>query len=77
MPSMLQAKTESDVIALERDNWQIGDWGLLCDGYTVWISLQPMGSAPVCKIEVPKAVFDQMVEGYIAQQRKPKPKSAR
>lgn len=65
---MRDARNEKAVIALDRDNWQFGDWGLLCDGYHVWISMQPMGSLPERKIEIPKAMFDRMVDAYTADQ---------
>lgn len=69
MKSMHAAKTERDVIALERDNWQFGDFGLLCDGFSVWLSEQPKGEAPRQKVEIPKAVFDKMVAAYTAPQK--------
>jgi len=68
MKSMREAKGEKGVVALARDNWQFGDWGLLCDGHYVWISLQAEGEMPERKIEIPKNVFDRMVDAYIAPQ---------
>lgn len=68
MPSMRDAKRESDVVKLERDNWQFGDWGLACDGHHVWLSWQPMGQPREREIEIPKAIFDRMVDAYVAPQ---------
>jgi len=69
MKSMHAAKSEKDVIALERDNWHFGDFGLFCDGHHVWLSEQPVGEERIQRIEIPKAVFDKMVAAYTAPQK--------
>lgn len=72
MKSMRDVRGETGVVMLERDNWQFGEWSILCDGYRVYLSCQPRGEPPSQHIEIPKSVFDRMVDAYTAPQKRTK-----
>lgn len=69
---MRDAKSGKDVLKLERDNWQFGDYGLLCDGDIVYLSQQKVGWPRLQNIEIPKKLFDKLVDAYTGAQTAPK-----
>ena len=63
--NLLECKTEKDILSMERDNFTVKDFGLLTDGFSVWLSEQAMGEMPTQKIRIPKPIFDALVKRYI------------
>lgn len=67
--SLRQAKTEADVIRLERDNYGFQNWTIMTDGYRVWISHQKVGEPSTDHIDVPKGIFDRLLVMYEREQK--------
>ena len=67
MPSLMEYKGEED-FALQRDNFDKGDFWFLSDGFTVTLAEQRVGESPAQSIRVPKATFDYFVKKYTEQQ---------
>jgi hypothetical protein len=62
--SLQESNGVGNVAELERDNFTAGEFGLLCDGATVWLSQQTKGSPPDQSFEIPKYIFDALLEHY-------------
>ena len=62
--SLRKAKTEAAICKLPRDHFEIGDWCIMSDGVRVWISQQAPGEPRTDHIEVPKAIFDRLLNRY-------------
>jgi len=60
--------SEADLMRMRRDHatWG-GDWYIMTDGYTVWISKQKLGEARTDHIAIPKTIFDRLSDAYIKQ----------
>ncbi len=63
--SLRDVRSEHQLDALRRDNHTWGDWTIMTDSYRTWISCQKIGEHPTAHIEVPKAIFDRLVDAYI------------
>lgn len=78
MKSLHTAKSEADIIKLPRDHFEVGDWSIMTDGFTVWISQQALGEQRTDHIAVPKKVFDGLLEKYTQpQDAKPSHKTSK
>jgi hypothetical protein len=73
--SLRSAKSEAQIIKLPRDHYEFQNWTIMTNGYTVWISKQKAGEMPTDHIEVPKGVFDRLLEMYEREQT-PRKRSA-
>jgi hypothetical protein len=62
--SLQESNGAGNVGELERDHFTVSDFGLLSDGVTVWLSQQRQGSPPDQSFEIPKYIFDGLVEHY-------------
>lgn len=68
--SLRQARDLPTICTLSRDNYSVGDWTIMTDGYTVWISKQKLGHPCTAEITVPKKVFDRLLMFYERPQRR-------
>lgn len=62
--SLKDCMNRDQVAELPRDNFSQDGFTLLCDGSTVWIGEQNTGDAPSQCLEVPKRVFDILINKY-------------
>lgn len=62
--SLRNVRSFYQVCQLSRDNASHGPWMIMTDGRVIWISRQETGHKPTHSIEIPKAVFDRLVDGY-------------
>jgi hypothetical protein len=65
--SLLECKTFDDVCEQEFDHVESGNFCILTDGSTVWLSEQACFSLVVQQIEFPKTIFDELVRKYAGQ----------
>ncbi len=65
----LAACSESELIRLERDNFEVKDFSILCDSFHVWLGEQKMGESPKQRIEIPRAVFNKLIAHYQRKQK--------
>jgi hypothetical protein len=65
--------SEVDLMRMGRDHATWGDWRIMTDGYRVWLAQQALGHAPTRHIEVPKGIFDRLIDAYV----KPRPLRAK
>ncbi|HVX91214.1 MAG TPA: hypothetical protein VHC20_06360 [Candidatus Paceibacterota bacterium] len=68
LKSFRQVKGGKDICSVRRDHFQHGDWSIMTDGYTVWISKQKWGHERTDHIAVPKSVFDKLFDSYAKPQ---------
>jgi len=68
MPSLMECNGDTGFAELKRDNFQKGDFWIICDGFNVSIAEQKVGEPPSQSIRVPKATFDFFVKKYTEQQ---------
>ena len=54
--------------SLRRDHYDHGDWYIMTDSNRVWISKQKIGHERTDHINVPKAIFDKMIDDYLKPQ---------
>jgi hypothetical protein len=66
--SLREAKTEAQIIDLPRDHYGFQNWTIMTNGYTVWISRQKVGEQPTAHIEIPKGIFDRLLDMYEREQ---------
>lgn len=52
------------VARMRRDCYSIGEWSIMTDGHTTWLSKQKIGEKQTASIEVPKRVFDRLLDLY-------------
>lgn len=62
--SLRDVKTTKEICSLGRDHYDFGDWSIMTDGFRVWISKQKIGESRTDHIEVPKQIFDKMIDRY-------------
>lgn len=62
--SLRQVPGFDAVCKMPRDSYNVGDWSILTDGETVWITRQKLGERPSHKIEIPKSVYDKLHDAY-------------
>lgn len=62
--SLYAVRNMKEVCRLPRDHFDLGDWSIMTDGYIVWISKQKIGHEQTDHIEIPKRIFDQLVDRY-------------
>lgn len=67
--SLRDAKTEKEVCLLQRDHFDVGDFGVMSNGTTVWLTEQRLGEKQKQVIEVPKKVFDKLIDVYMKPQK--------
>lgn len=64
MSSLMDLNGDSDAAEIDRDHFSKGDFTILCDGFTVSLTEQALGSAPLQEINIPKKVFDYLIQKY-------------
>lgn len=64
MKTPRQATTFDQICKLERDNTEAGDYSILVDEARVYLSEQALGEAPTQSIEIPREVFNALVDWY-------------
>lgn len=77
--SLQNASTEAKLLALQRDNFYVGnkgEWGLMSDTEMVYLSQQKIGQTRTQEFSIPKRFFDQLVAFYVGEQE-PLPPSSR
>ena len=80
MHSMMTAKTLEDVCSLKRDNFSRGDFTILSDGQSVFLSEQKLGEWASQDFTIPRTVFNYLLKHYMRQttgKRGRKPRSKR
>ena len=69
MPSLMECVgDEVATESLRRDNFDKGDFWIVCDGFTVTLAEQRVGESPSQTIRIPKTTFDFFVKRYTEQQ---------
>lgn len=63
------AKNESDLLKLRRDNWQTENGWLLANGNTVTIAEQKNGQPFVSQTTIPREEFNRLIRGYLRNQK--------
>ena len=66
--SLLNCRTIDQVAKLHRDHFDYGDFCLMSDGYTTWLSEQKVGETPTQSFQIPKGVFDRLIRRYVKEQ---------
>jgi hypothetical protein len=61
----IDAKTEAQIIALNRDNISYGTFWALIDGPNIHIKEQPRGELPVQAIKISRRAFDRIARWYM------------
>ena len=66
MNSKISPKRASfnQICDMPRDHTDFGDWCLMTDGSTVWISEQENGKPQKQSIEIPRSVFNRLLRWY-------------
>lgn len=60
------ARNETDIRAMPRDNVESGDFWMITDGCQVSLAQQQIGKSPTASIGVPRKVFDAFVDWYMS-----------
>lgn len=71
--SLRNAKGLYQVASLRRDNYERKDFRILTDGTTVWLTKQALGHPVEADIQIPKAIFDRLIDNYGKPQRVVRP----
>lgn len=66
--SLMDCRNADQVVKLERDHFEYDNFGVLSDGYTVWLHEQKIGEMPQQSFQIPKRVFDALIRRYIKPQ---------
>jgi hypothetical protein len=69
--SLQDCKSVAEVCRLERDNFSHGNFTIMSDGHTVWLTQQAMGQSPTKYFDMPKWKFDFLIRKYQAPQKEP------
>lgn len=64
MSSLMDLNDDNQVIEIACDHFSKGDFTILCDGVTVCLTEQALGSAPSQEITIPKQIFDYLITKY-------------
>ena len=62
--SLRQARTFNQVCDLPRDNYDVGDFGIMTDGSTVWLCEQKLRKPAEQAFAIPKGKFDKLFDAY-------------
>lgn len=66
--SLMDSRGSGMVALLERDHFDVDDFSLLSDGTTILLTQQAKGSSVSQSIEMPKYIFDVLIEKYQSPQ---------
>ena len=61
----IDAKTEAQIISLNRDNLAYGSFWILIDGSSIYIKDQPRGESPRQEIKISRRAFDRLARWYV------------
>lgn len=53
------------ICRMPRDHKYVGDFSIMTDGYTFWLSQQKTGEAPAQNFEIPKKKFNRLLAWYL------------
>ncbi len=56
--------THEQLYRIRRDHTEVGDFCLMTDAGTVWLSEQKMGEAQKQAVQIPRAVFNRLLRWY-------------
>lgn len=56
--------TAKQICNMSHDNVQVGDFSIMTDSFTVWLSEQAWGEMPKQKIAIPRRVFNKLIDWY-------------
>ena len=59
--------TNAQICWMGRDHTEFGDFSLMTNGYTVWISEQPIGAQRKQHIEMSKGQFNRLLRWYLKE----------
>ena len=59
--------TFEELCEMPRDHRDIGDFCLMTDAETVWLSEQAMGEARKQHLEIPRDVFNTLLQWYLGR----------
>ena len=60
--------SEAELCRITRDNQDAGDFSIMTDSYTVWLSEQKMGEQQKQHIEIPRPLFNKLIRWYLRPQ---------
>lgn len=60
--------SEAQLCQIASDNFSVGDFSILTDGYHVWLSEHHPGEQQKQHIEIPPKVFRKLVNWYLKPQ---------
>lgn len=70
--------TKEEICEMLFDNVEVGDFSIMTDAATVWLSEQAMCEMPRQQIEMPRAIFNKLIkwytEGVVPREDKRKPR---
>ena len=56
--------TDDELCAMEYDNVQVGDFSIMTDTHTVWLSQQAMGEYRTQHCEISRDAFNKLIRWY-------------
>jgi hypothetical protein len=59
--------TNAQICQMRRDHTDFGDFSLMTDGYTVWVSQQAVGEDRKQHIAMPKGTFNRLLRWYLRE----------
>lgn len=59
----------NQICRVRRDNYNQGDFSIMTDGHTTWLSEQKMGEHRKQGIAIPRGVFNRLLQRYLAEQK--------
>ncbi len=65
----LDTCSESELLRLERDNFEVKDFFIMCDSFHVWVSEQKLGEPRKQGVEIPRAIFNKLIAQYQRKQK--------
>ena len=73
--------TEQEICDSDFDNVEVGDFSIMTDARTVWISEQPCGHDRKQHFEIDREIFNKLIrwytEGVVPKEDKRKPEHSR
>lgn len=61
--------TFKQLVTIRRDNLSVGDFSILTDAKTVWLTEQAMGERPKQTFAIPRVRFNKLIRWYLRPQK--------
>lgn len=61
--------TEVQLCRVRRDHIYVGDWSIMTDSYTVWVTFAEKESSLGQSVEVPRDTFNKLIRWYLRPQK--------